>query len=97
MMHERIMKVNRCDDFVFERKQGLRADPSATLVLQVVPGRVVKKTTFPIVNKQQDTNCPRRVNGLQVCAAFLTLFLRFPPGRIISRVMDNNKQEKGMI
>lgn len=35
MMHERIMKVNRCDDFVFECKQGLAADPFAGLVLQV--------------------------------------------------------------
>lgn len=62
MMHERIMKVNRCDDFVFECKQGLQSNPSASLVLQgvVVQGeRVVKKTTFSIVNKQQDVSCPR--------------------------------------
>lgn len=76
------MKVNRCDDFVFECKQGLRANPSATLVLPgvVVQGeRVVRKTTFTIVNKQQDANCPRWFNGLQVFVAVLTLFLRFSP------------------
>lgn len=40
-------------------------------------------------------NCPRWFNGLQVCVAVLTLFLRFPPGRITSRVMDNNAGRKG--
>lgn len=55
MMHERIMKANRWDDFEFEHKQGLdRMYPRVLfLVKNTKRFQRVRKTTFTIINKQE--------------------------------------------